>query len=176
MGERTRRHSTLAVIELLFDDDAAAVSTTREGIERAAHVFDEVTSEWGLKMNMPKTKLMVADVQCEEDLRPVYIKGEPRDALKEFKYLGAIIEPHGGIERDAQDKVARALRAFGALSKPVFCDDDLSLLPKTLVYHAVVLGVLLYGAETWANKRVTTQKLEAFHNWCLRSILGINKE
>ena len=176
VGERTRRPSTMTVTALLFADDAAAVSTTREDIERAAHVLDEVTSEWGLRMNMPKTKLMVAGVQCEEDLRPIYIKGETIEAVKEFKYLGAIIEPHGGIERDEQDRIARASRAFGALSKPVFHDNDLSLLTKRLVYRAVVLGVLLYGAETWANKRVNTRKFETFHNRCLRSILGITKE
>lgn len=153
-----------------------AVSTTRDSIERAAHVLDRVTSEWRLKMNMLKTKLMVAGVQREEDLWPIYIIGEPIEAVKGFKYLRAIIEPHGGIERDAQDRVARAWRRFEASSKPVFRGDDLSLLTKRLVYLAVVLGVLLCGAETWANKRVTTRTFEAFHNRCLRSILGITKE
>ena len=53
MGERTRRHSTKTVTELLFTDNA--VSKTREGIERAAHIPEEVTSEWGLRMSTPKT-------------------------------------------------------------------------------------------------------------------------
>ncbi len=42
-----------------------------------------------------------------------------------------------------------------------------------MVYESVVLGTLLYGAETWANKSRTTQNLEAFHNRCMKSILGI---
>ena len=125
---------------------------------------------------MPKTKLMVAGVQCEEDLQLIDIRGETIEVVKEFKYLGAIIESHGGTERDAQDRIARALRAFGALSKLVFSDNNISVLTKRIVYCAVVLGVLLYGAETWANKRVTTRKFETFNNRCLRSILGITKE
>ena len=44
-----------------------------------------------------------------------------------------------------------------------------------MVYRAVVMGVLLYGVEAWANKRAVTRKLESFNNKCLRRILGITK-
>ena len=37
------------------------------------------------------------------------------------------------------------------------------------------MGVLLYGAEAWVNKRAATRKLESFNNKCLRRILGITK-
>ena len=40
----------------------------------------------------------------------------------------------------------------------------------------VVLGVLLYGSETWTTTRDITRKLESFHNRCLRGILGITYE
>ncbi len=42
-----------------------------------------------------------------------------------------------------------------------------------MVYKAVVLGVLLYGSETWTTKRDATKKMEAFHNRCLRQIVCI---
>ena len=38
------------VTKLLFADNAAAVGTSRESVERAARVLDEATSEWGLKI------------------------------------------------------------------------------------------------------------------------------
>jgi len=43
------------------------------------------------------------------------------------------------------------------------------------VCQAVVLIVLLYGAESWAPTQVTVQKLETFHRHCVRSIMGIGK-
>ena len=55
----------------------------------------------------------------------------------------------------------------------MFKDWNLSLWTKRLVYRGVVLGVLLYGSETWANKRDTTRKLEVFHNRCFKGILGV---
>ena len=60
VGERSRRPSTLTATELLFADDAVGGSTTRESIERSPHTLDEVVSEWGLAMSIPKTKVLVA--------------------------------------------------------------------------------------------------------------------
>lgn len=55
--------------------------------------------------------------------------------------------------KDVKDEVAHASRAFGALCKQVFHDDDLSRKTKRMVYCAAILDVLFYGVETWANKR-----------------------
>ena len=60
IGERTRRPQATTVSELLFADDAAVVSTTRDKMERAAQFLGEVTTEWGLTISIPKTKVLVA--------------------------------------------------------------------------------------------------------------------
>ena len=66
VGERTRRPLKTTVTELQLADDVVLVGTTRESIVRAAHVVDEVTSEWGLTMSTPKTKLLVVGVPYDE--------------------------------------------------------------------------------------------------------------
>ena len=55
------------------------------------------------------------------------------------------------------------------------CNGSSSQKTKRMVYCAAVLGVLLYGAETWATKRVSTQKVEGFNNRCLRRIMNITR-
>lgn len=102
-------------------------------------------------------------------------RGEAIEAVTDFRYLGAIVESDGGITKDVEDRIARASKAFGALCRPVFGDKDLSLRTKRLVYRAEALGLLLYGSETWANKRIASRRVEAFHNRCLRSILDITR-
>ena len=105
-GERTRSPSSFTATELLFADDAAAVSTSRESMERAALVLEEVTSEWGLTVSVSKTKLLVAGVNCEDtDLQPIYIRGGAIEAMTEFKYLGTIIEANGSIQREVEDRI-----------------------------------------------------------------------
>ena len=76
---------------------------------------------------------------------------------------------------DVEDRIARASQAFGTLCKPVFQDDDLSLRIKRMVYKAVLLGTLLYGAETWAKMRSATHNIEVFNNRCLCFILGLTR-
>ena len=176
IGERTTRPSVLEVTELQFADDAAAVGISREDIARAAQVLDEVTTEWGLTVNIQKTKLMVAGVPCgsNANIQPISIRGEDIETVADFKYLGAIIEESDGVRKDVEDRIAKASRAFGTLRRSVFDHKDITLATKRLVYRSVVLGVLLYGAETWVNKRDSSRKLEAFHNRCIRSILGIS--
>ena len=55
------------------------------------------------------------------------------------------------------------------------CNGSSSRKTKRMVYRAAVLGVLLYGAETWATKRVSMQKVEAFNNRCLWRIMNITR-
>ena len=149
VGERTRRPLQTTVTELLFADAAVVVASEREGMERAAHVLDEVTTEWDLTMSLIKTKLLVvSEAGSEEAQQPIIIHGQPIEVVDAFKYLGAVMEGKGEVLLDVEDKIARASRAFGTLCRPVFNDGNLSRGTKRMVYRAAVLGVLLYGAET----------------------------
>ena len=170
--ERTRQPLKTTATELQFADDAALVGSSREEIEWAAQTLDEVASEWGLTLSLPKTKLLVAGVWSDNDLQPISIRGDTIETVPEFRYLGSIVEAHGEILKEVENRIARASRAFGALCRPVFQDNKLSLETKRMVYRAVVMGVLLYGAEAWVNKRAVTRKLESFNNKCLRLSLA----
>ncbi len=59
---------------------------------------------------------------------------------------------------------AKASRAFGALRKAVFRDNNLSHKTKRLVYKAAVSGVLLYGSEAWTTPRAVSKRLEVFQS------------
>ena len=87
----------------------------------------------------------------------------------------SILHQNGLSESDVKERIARASRAFGMLRKPIFNNRSLSVPTKRTVYRAVVLSTLLYGSETWTTKRTLTQKLESFHNRCLRGIFGITR-
>ena len=71
-------------------------------------------------------------------------------------------------------RIARASKAFGCLKEPVFLNRTLSTDTKRAVYKAVVVSILLYGAETWTLKAPDVRRLNSFHNRCVRTILGFN--
>ena len=55
----------------------------------------------------------------------------------------------------------------------VWQQSRLSLHTKLRLYDALVVSVLLYGAEIWTLTKSDEQKLQSFQMSCLRQILGI---
>ena len=148
-------------------------------MEAAATTLEELISAWGLLLNLSKTKLLVAGTPHSEDVRicnPCSWLEGVWIVVTDVQYLGSLVEAKGGVGKEVCEKIAKASRAFGMLEEPKFRDRNLSLTTKRLVYNSAVLGVLLYGSETWTTTRSTTRKLESFHNQCLRGILGITSE
>ena len=72
-------------------------------------------------------------------------------------------------------RVSHAAVVIGALHRSVFCNGLLSILTRSIVYKAAVLGILLYAVETWPIKQRELHSLEVFHHRCLRTILGISR-
>ena len=118
----------------------------------------EMTSQWGLTISVPKTKVLVVGSTGEEE-RPIQIDVQ-LETVEEFKYLGFVIHRNSSIQSDIQGRVVMASRAFGRLRKSISQNKSLTTLIKRVVYKSVVLGTLLYGSETWTTKRIPTQKLE----------------
>ena len=176
VGERIRRPLTFTVSECLFADDAALVCSSREDMFVAAKIFEEVPAGWGLTLSVPKSKLLVAGVElCPVDLAPLQLNGGAVEVVREFKYLGSLVEASGRMTGEIDQHIVQASKALGSLRSAVFLAHDLSLETKRLVYCSVVLGVLLYGAETWAPTQVLVRKFEWFHRHCVRRIMGVAK-
>ena len=100
------------------------VSCTRQDMEEAAKVFNEVAAEFGLTVSVVKTKLLVAgsNLSEEEDLAPLQICFQLVEWVQSFKYLGSFANVSGSVALDVQDKIGRASRAFGTLRGSVYCD------------------------------------------------------
>ena len=76
IGERTKRPSSFVLSEYLFADDAALVCSCREDVVLTARIFDEVATENGLTLSVPKTKLLVAGLGLTiDDLAPLELDG-----------------------------------------------------------------------------------------------------
>ena len=178
VGDRTAksRLKEVKVTETQFADDAALYATTHGAFESAAVGYEEVAKDFRLKLNMEKTKGMVVGQVIEEnDVAPVQVEGGCLDVVDHFPYLGSIISRVGEPTVEIDHRIAKASRAFGCLRRPIFQDRNLSVATKRQVYGAVVLSVLLYGAETWTLKAQQVKRLNSFHNYCVRTILGVTR-
>ena len=178
VGDRTSkaRLSEMRVTETQFADDAALYTTSRGIFESTTAGFVKAASEWGLTVSTEKTKGMVAgQILDERDVRPVQVEGSSVDVVNHFTYLGANISRDGEVTMEIDCRVAEAARAFGCLRRPIFQDINHSVATKRQVYRAVVVSVLLYGAETWTLKAQHLRRLNSFHNRYVRTILGVTR-
>ena len=98
IGERTRRPSSFVLSECLFADVATLVCSYRENIVLAASMLDEVVTEYGLTLSVPKTKLLIAGIGLtNDDLAPLELDGGIVGLVEQFKYLGSLVEASGGV-------------------------------------------------------------------------------
>ena len=178
VGDRTAksRLKEARVTETQFADDTALYSMSSSGFVALATGFVATAKDWGLTVSTTKTKAMIVDQSLHEsDMRPVQVDGGAFDIVDSFTYLGSNISRDGEAGTEVSLRLAKAARAFGCLRRSVFQDRNLSIDTKWQVYHSVVLSVLLYGAEAWTLKAKDARRLEAFHNRCIRSILGVSR-
>ena len=170
-------HEEQELRDLLFADDAAAVTTTRAGLETAAHHFIRVCRRWGMTMSVKKTKFMVVGDRALGDCDPIAVEGDALgiEHVESFQYLGSLVDSRGGVEEDVKRILGIASSVFGSLRNSVWKDRQLSLKTKRIVYQACIWGTLNFGVESWPLPAKLEAKLETFHNRCLRTIVGVTR-
>ena len=178
VGDRTAK-SRLKVVrttESQFADDAATYATSRKTFESSATELKDTVEDWGMVVSIEKTKgMMVGSGMDEVDTMSLQMEHGSIEMMNTFPYLGSIVARDGEITSEIASRIAKASRVFGCLRKPIFQNPNLSVSTKRFVYRAVVLSVLFYAAETWTIKAPSMRRLRAFHNRCIRSILGVSK-
>ena len=169
----TKTSQTL-VRELLFADDAALVAHTEAALQRLVTCFAESTKIFGLEVSIKKTEVLYQPSPTEAYHPPqVFINNAELNAVQHFKYLGSVISFDAKFDREIENRLSAANRAFGRLRKRVWGNKELKRETKISMYSAVVLTTLLYGSESWVTYKHHIRILERFHQRCLRSILNI---
>ena len=96
-------------------------------LESVARKIVKKASEWGLTVNMKKTKGMaIGDTLGDEDVAPVKVEGGELEMVKDFTYLGSVLSRDGDDMEDVKCRIAKASRAFGCLRGPIFNNPILS--------------------------------------------------
>ena len=109
-----------------------------------------------------------------DETKPILLRDDCKIIFKkEFKYLGSWVSFQLTDQVDIKARISKASKALGALTffwKLQMVD----LRTKVLLYKAIPLNLLLWGAENWAQNSADIEKLERFHHKAIRRILGIS--
>jgi len=90
-----------------------------------------------------------------------------------FRYLGSLINYSLRDDDDITARIASATAAMGAL-KDVWRNPHLDIYNKYLLFRAIPMNLLLWGAETWSLRKTQLDQLEVFLHRSIRRILQIS--
>ncbi|CAG9830952.1 unnamed protein product [Diabrotica balteata] len=97
----------------------------------------------------------------------LYINGTQLERVKQYCYLGTIINEQWSNLQEIMCRIGKARTVFNKMSA-IFKSHNISLYTKMRHLRCCVFSVLLYGAETWTLTDITIKKLEAFEVWLYR--------
>ncbi|XP_071510462.1 uncharacterized protein [Diadema antillarum] len=170
----TKTHELL-VRELLFADDAALVAHSESALQRLTSCFAVTAKAFGLEVSLKKTEVLHQPAPRQDYQSPHITIGQTDlKTIDQFTYLGSTITSNARVDKEIDNRLAKASSAFGRLHDRVWKNNHLKKQTKISVYRAVVLPTLLYGSESWALYRHHLRLLERFHQRCLRFILNIH--
>ena len=93
--------------DVRFADDQAMVSNTNEGLQRLMDRLVEAAEEYGMKVNVKKTKTMVIS-KTGHKIADIKTGQHKAEQVQQFKYLGATITDDGRCEHKIKCRIAIA--------------------------------------------------------------------
>ena len=107
----------------------------------------EESEKTGLKLNIQKTKIMVAG-----PITSWQIDGETMETVTDFISLGSKITADGDCSHEIKRHLFLGRKAMINLER-VLKSRDITLRTKVRVVKAMVFSVVTYGCESWTIKK-----------------------
>jgi hypothetical protein len=102
----------------------------------------------------------------------ILIRGEKLDVVP---YLGLLDKDDGALGVEIQARICRMKQRFKEFEGHVFCNTQVSVLPRMQVFKCMVLTNGMYAAEVWNYTRADMDRFEKHYFRLLRSTLFMLK-
>ena len=121
----------------------------------------------GLKLNIPKTKIMASGpiTSCQLD-------GKTMETVRDFIFLGSKITADGDCSHEIKRRFLLERKAMTNLDS-ILKSKDITLLTEVHLVKAMVFPVIMYGCESWTIKTAEGQRVDALELWCWRRLLRV---
>ena len=121
-------------------------------------------------INAAKTEVMAVTRRGGAPLpADITLRGGQVKQVSKFKYLGSLVTSDCTLEAEFGVRIGRAAAAFQGLRHVWEAPSHkFGVGLKSVVYKTCVLPILLFGSECWALPDGLSQRLNVFHNNCLR--------
>ena len=122
----------------------------------------EESEKAGLKLNIQKTKIMVAG-----PITSWKIDGE---TVRDFILRGSKITADGDCSHEIKRHLLLGRKAMTNVDS-ILKSRDVTLPTKVRLVKALVFPVVMYGCKSWTVKKAESPRIDAFELWCWRRLL-----
>jgi hypothetical protein len=160
---------------LLYADDIALLSETKEGLQNGLDLLGEYCKTSKLTINTNKSKIMIfrKGGRYQNDLQFRY-NGETLDIVSTFNYLGIVLSSGGSFTQACNTLAGQAMKAYFKLKCYLHKFTNIKVSHQIELFDKLVLPILNYGAETWGYNIAT--KIERVHLLFCKQLLGVKTQ
>ena len=140
------------------------MAESKEELESLLMRVKEESEKVGLKLNIPKTKIMASDSNTSWQ-----IDGEKVETVTDFIFLGSRITVVGDCSHEIKGCLLLGRKAMtnldSVLKKQRHHFADKGPCSQSICTH------VMYGCESWIIKKAEFQRIDTFKLWCWRRLL-----
>ena len=141
------------VTHLLWADDLVLLALNKESLQLMIHELHTFCVEWGLKVNIKKTAVLVFNVTGRKLLESSHFRygTMPIPAVRDYVYLGTTFTISGSLKANQTQLRKKGLKAYFSLKNTI----DLSSIAKIAIFKlfdSLILPVVSYGCQIWLTK------------------------
>ena len=114
----------------------------------------------GLNLNIQKTKIMASGPITSWE-----IDGETVETVAGFIFLGSKITTDCDCSHEIKRRLLLGRKVMTNLDS-IFKSRDITLPTKVHLIKAMVFPVVMYGCESWTEKKAECRRIDAFELWC----------
>ena len=143
------------------------IADNEQDLQNIVDTIHRQSKEFGLDMNVKKTKTMVISRKAEIPRVSITVNNNLLEQVKEFTYLGQNLYADG--KNSGEVGMAKTKRKITQMRK-VFTSRKISLATKLRLVKCYVYSSLLYCCETWTLYLNDMKRLAAFEKWIYRRL------
>ena len=156
----------------MYADDMALIANAAENLQKALNSLENYCSNWNIKVNESKTKVLVFGRGSKKRQKVFRYKGRLLEIVNSFKYLGVIISKNDKFNECKKSYMMLGTRAMFSIlkkSRKLHLPVDIQL---ELLDH-MVLPIMLYGVEVWGYEN--HDLLERLHLKYCKDVLDLKQ-
>ena len=161
------------VTNLRYADDVALLAGSANELQEILNRTQVASRERGLKLNVEKTKVMLISKNSNQEDFEITLEGETIEIVKEFKYLGTLINDNYDDTKEIRRRIAIAKHATVSLNK-IWKDKSISKRTKIRLLRSLVFPIATYASECWAMKKNDRARIRSFEIWAYRRLLRVS--